>query len=309
MIDQADRIKLIVVLGPTASGKTGLSIELASALGAEIVSADSMQVYRYMDIGTAKPTARLRRMVPHHLIDVAFPSEQYTAARYRTEAARAVREIVSRGKRVVVTGGTGLYIRALTEGLFKGPGGDEELRRRLTEEAAIKGRSFVHSKLEEVDPEAAGRIHPNNLHRTVRALEVYLTTNRPISEFQKEHAFGDSRYDALKVGITWDRKRLGCEIDKRVERMVDEGLVEETSALLKRGYSPELQALKALGYKETVRYLCGDCPLDEAIALIKKNTRNYAKRQMTWFNRDGDVKWFNPEDKAGIMALAKEHFN
>jgi tRNA dimethylallyltransferase len=303
-----EKIKIVIITGPTASGKTGLAMELAGIFGGEIVSADSMQVYRYMDIGTAKPSKHERNDVPHHGIDIVDPDEDYSAARFRTDAMEAIKEIDSRGKKVFVVGGTGLYIRALTKGLFEGPGSVPELRERFLRQAELNGRVSLYEELLEVDPAAASDIHPNNLPRIIRALEVYQVTNRPISEFQKTHAFKEEPFCYLKIGLKKTRDVLYRDIERRVDRMMEEGLASETRNLIRMGYSGDLKPMQGLGYKEMVQYISGECTLAEAVSQIKTNSRRYAKRQMTWFNNEGDIKWFSPDEKGEITSAVKAHF-
>lgn len=297
--------KLLIVAGPTASGKSALAIELARAFEGEVISADSMQVYKHMDIGTAKPAEAEMAGIPHHLISIVDPSEEYTAARFRDDALRSIREIHGRGKRAIIAGGTGLYIKALTQGLFDGPEADWGLRRDLLEEAGRKGREALHEKLREVDPISAARIHPNNLHRLIRALEVYSLSKRPISEFQKEHSFAPAPFETLKVGLTMDRTELYSAIDGRVEVMVRAGLLDETKRLLSTGYHSGLKPMRGLGYKEMTGFIEGEYAFEEAVRLIKRNTRHYAKRQMTWFRKDPEIRWFNPADKNCIIGLVR----
>ncbi len=302
-----NKIKVVVIVGPTASGKSALAMELAEKFNGEIVSADSMQVYRYMDIGTAKPTKEQRKKIIHHLIDVADPDEDFTAARYGGEASKAICEIHNRGKNVFVVGGTGLYVRALTKGLFKGPGSDMRLRSEFAIlGSGSEGAKYLYERLKEVDPEAALRIHPNNIARVIRALEVYYLTNKPISAFQKEHSFSEEPYEVMKIGLAVDRKSLYKGIEDRVDIMLQAGLAEEARRLLAMGYSPALKAMCGLGYKEIIGYIQNKYSLEDAVVEIKKNTRRYAKRQMTWFRKEADIRWFAPDKKQGIMALIKE---
>jgi tRNA dimethylallyltransferase len=295
------RERLIVILGPTATGKSALALEAALCLGGEIINSDSMQIYRGMDIGTAKPPLRARKEVRHHLFDMIDPDERYTAGRYRSDAARAIEEIRERGRLPLVVGGTGLYIRALTEGLFDGPAEDPAIREELLREAGARGKAHLHEMLREVDPASARAIHPNNTRRVIRALEVWRLTGRPISELQRESTPTEPPYDTLKIGLALERPLLYERIDRRVEEMIKEGLVDETRGLVERGYDESSPAMGGLGYKECLAHIRGRITLDEAVRLIKRNTRHYAKRQMTWFRKDAAIKWFNPSEKADIM--------
>ena len=303
------KIKIVAVVGPTASGKSMLAIELAARFNGEIVSADSMQVYRFMDIGTAKPTQEQRQRVPHHLIDIADPDEEFNAARYSEEASRAIHDIHERGKNVFVVGGTGLYVRALTKGLFKGPGSDMRLRNEFAILGSrSEGARYLYEKLKEIDPEAASRIHPNNMARIVRALEVYYLTNKPISAFQKEHGFSEEPYDVLKVGLSIDRKFLYKRIEDRIDSMIEAGLVAEVKKLLDMGYvGTDLKSvpkvMRALGYKEILEYMQNKISLENAVEEIKKNTKRYAKRQMTWFRKETDIRWFTHDEKDRVISL------
>ena len=302
-----DKIKLVVILGATASGKSKLALDLAELFSGEIISADSMQVYKHMDIGTAKPSRAERAAIPHHLIDVVEPDEEFTAASFRQEASRRMEEIRARGRNPFVAGGTGLYIRALTKGIFEGPEGDKTVRDDLLREAQLYGRASLYEKLKEADPVSAERIHPNNLRRVVRALEVYYLARRPISDFHREHAFAERPYDTLFIGLEKERARLYEDIDQRVDEMMERGLVDETRGLLEMGYSPDLKPMGALGYKEVVAFLKGETTLEEATRLIKRNTRHYAKRQITWFRKDPEIRWFPPEERSGIIGEVKGH--
>ena len=298
--------KIVIISGPTASGKSRVALELAEKFDGEIINADSMQVYRQMDIGTAKPPAEDRARVSHHLIDIVEPGEEYSAARFRIDATRAIEDITERGKLPFITGGTGLYIKALTMGLVNGPGEDKSIRERLTKEAETGGAEVLYEKLKSVDPVSATRIHPNNLVRVIRALEVFYITGRPLSEIQAGHSFKETPFDALNIGLKLDRELLYERINHRTGEMIEAGLVEEVRGLLGQGYSRDLKPMLGLGYKEICAHLLGGVNLGEAISEIKKHTRHYAKRQMTWFN-SMDILWFSPEDISGMITSIEEH--
>jgi tRNA dimethylallyltransferase len=292
------KIKLLVLSGPTGSGKSELAIRIAEHIGAEIVNADSMQVYRGLDIGTAKPSAEQLARVPHHLLGIINPDVNFTASDFRREATAAIGDIDRRGKRVIVVGGTGLYIRALLEGLVDSPEGDPELRLQFAE---IHGEELLQ-RLSLVDPETAARLHPNDRLRIIRALEVYCQTGRPISAFRSEHSFSGSYYDSLKMAIKVERPELYRRIDLRVDQMLKDGLVAEVASQLAQGYGRELKALRSIGYKEISAFLAGEIALDEAVALIKRDTRRYSKRQMTWFSKENEIYWLEyPESFATIL--------
>jgi tRNA dimethylallyltransferase len=284
------RTPLLVIVGPTASGKSALALHLAGELAAEIVSADSVQVYRGLDIGSAKPTFDERARVPHHLIDVADPDEQFDAARFRALASRAINDIEGRGRRVVVAGGTGLYVRALLGGLFPSPPKDPELRSSLTQEAKRLGREALWERLAASDPAAAGRIHPHDLVRIVRALEVIALCGRPLSDLQAGHAFAERAYRYVKVGLRLPREELYRRIEERVEAMLASGWLEEVRSLVSR-WGPEVRALQSLGYRQLAAHLAGRLSLEEARGQIIRDTRRYAKRQLVWFRADPQILW------------------
>lgn len=299
----------VVVCGPTACGKTALALKLADTLPVEVISADSRQVYRGMDIGTAKPTADELRRVAHHLIDVVDPDEQFSAADFAEAGRAAVIDILHRGRIPLIVGGTGLYIRALTEGLVDAPGGDEELRRQLWQMEREQGEGTLHRLLQQQDPVSASRIHPRNLVRIIRALEVFAMTGRPLSELHSEHAFADAPFATLKVGLFTEREELFRRIDRRTEMMHEAGLFQEASALLGQGYSPQLKALQTIGYRESVQYLAGQLSQNEAVALIQRETRRYAKRQLTWFGKDDSIIWVDScRESARIHELIERFY-
>ncbi len=296
MDEREQEPRLVVIVGPTASGKTDLAVRLAERFHGEIVNADSMQVYRGMDIGTAKPSPELRRRIPHHLIDIIDPDTNFSAADFRNKATGVIADIIDRGKTVFIVGGTGLYIRALLQGLVDSPSGAGPVRRELEEMARNKGNASLLKELALIDPLTAARLHQNDLVRIVRALEVYRLTGRPISQERSGHGFAGDYYRTLKIGLSVERPELYDRIDRRVEQMIATGLADEVKALLEKGYSPGLKALRAIGYRQICACLAGEYCLDEAIRLIKRDTRHYAKRQLTWFKTDNEIYWVEYSD-------------
>ena len=288
-----ERPAIVVICGPTASGKTALAVELALRFHGEVVSADSMQVYRRMDIGTAKPTMEERKGVPHHMLDVADPEENYSVARYVQEAVPAVDGILARGRLPIVAGGTGLYLDALAAGREFAPfpvqsGLREELQRR----AKTEGLAALRAQLERADPQAAGRIHPNDEKRTIRALEVWLSTGKTITQHNEETRALPPRYRVLTLGLSFaDRADLRARIDRRVDEMMERGLADEVRALLDAGVPDGCTAMQAIGYKEMAAALRAGAPLQAAADEIKLRSRQYAKRQLTWFRRNEAVEW------------------
>ena len=303
--------RLICICGPTASGKTALSVALAKQLHTEIISADSMQIYRGMDIGTAKPTAAERQGVPHHLLDICAPGEPFSVARYVELADAAAQDVLSRGMVPIVAGGTGLYMDALIEcSTFSGDETDLSVREKYQRMAAEQGNEAVHACLAKVDPEGADRLHPNNLKRVIRALEVYEQTGMTIDAFNRLHKRPAPKYAALKIGICpAERQTLYDRIDRRVDQMLADGLLEETKRLLDSGALAGTAA-QAIGYKELLGYLQGDAPLADCVALLKQRSRNYAKRQLTWLKRDDNIHWIyynNGEKLPAILQEATEY--
>ena len=282
---------ILIIAGPTAVGKTDASILLAQELDAEIVSADSMQVYRGMDIGTAKPSPEQRSLVYHHLIDVVDPIQPYSVGDYLRDARAAIDGILSGGGTPIVVGGTGMYIRALMRGLFHGPPADTELRARLLQREAAEGEGALYAELSLVDPAAAVKIHPHDLRRTVRALEVYVLKKVPISELQQDHAFGERPYRFRLLFLTRERPELYRRIEERVDWMVAEGLEEEVGRLKERGCDNRLTSMQGLGDMHFLDVLDGNASHTEAVALLKRDTKRYAKRQFTWFRREPDAVW------------------
>lgn len=285
---------ILVIVGPTAVGKTGLAIRVAKQVDGEIISADSMQVYKGLDIGTAKPTEAERQGVPHHLLDVVAVDQEFSVADYQLMVEDILMDLAKRGKTPILTGGTGLYIRAVLEGfVFDSQGKDDDLRARLQEVAESQGNIALHRRLAVVDPDTAKRLHPNDRRRVIRALEIYHTTGQTISQHLDAQKQLKPRHQAVKFGLARNRPRLYQRIDARVDQMIEAGLLDEVKNLLEQGLAEGATAMQALGYKELVGYLRGEYDLAEAIRLLKRDTRRYAKRQLTWFRRDEEIIWLD----------------
>ncbi|MEL7566467.1 MAG: tRNA (adenosine(37)-N6)-dimethylallyltransferase MiaA [Dehalobacterium sp.] len=293
--------KLIVVVGPTAVGKTEISVEVAAHLDGEIISADSMQVYREMNIGTAKikqeeMISLSRKRIPHHLIDILNPDEDFSVADFQLLVRNLISDINLKGKTPLLVGGTGLYINSIIDPYnFTEQEANLELRNKLYKEAEQWGNYYLYNKLLKVDPETARKFHPNDLRRIVRSLETFYQTGKTISSIQKEHN-NQSVYDLVMIGLFYERDILYQRINQRVDKMIEAGLIEEVYQLLKKGYSPHLKSMQGLGYRQIAAYLTGVLTKEEAIYLLKRDTRHFAKRQFTWFKRDRRIKWFNVND-------------
>lgn len=296
MKDSSPKPKIIVICGPTAVGKTRFAIDLALKFGAEIIGADSVQIYRHMDIGSAKPTAEERAVVPHHLVDCIDPARTFSAADYAARVRGTLQGLYDRGVLPLVVGGTGLYIKALMYGLFEAPAGDTALRRRLRKEADRAGAPALHRRLAQLDPQAAGRIHPNDAFRITRALEVLETTGCAISTHQQAHGFNEPLVDALRIGLTLPRDQLYERINHRVDMMLAAGLKEEVQGLLDQGYDPQLKSMRSLGYRHMATYLQDAAAWEETVVTLKRDHRRYAKRQMTWFTADSSLHWLQPHE-------------
>jgi tRNA dimethylallyltransferase len=294
------RLPIILLAGPTAVGKTSLSLEIASRLGTEIVNADSMQVYRFMDIGTAKPTAGERARVCHHLLDVVNPDESFDASHYIESARPVLAKLHARGLIPLVVGGTGLYMKVLTRGICEGPPGDAETKERLLLEERERGLAVLHGELARFDPSAAGRIHPHDRQRILRALEVYRLTGTPLSRWQEQHGFGQTVYRTVKIFLYKERDKIYDQIDRRVRAMMGQGFLEEVRHLLGMGYGADLKPMQSLGYKQLTAVLDGRLALDEAVVQIQRETRRYAKRQMTWFRGDPEFRWIRVGDRSAV---------
>jgi tRNA dimethylallyltransferase len=299
---------IMVLVGPTAVGKTSLAVSICQRFGAEIINADSVQVYRGLDIGSAKPIADELAAAPHHLVDVVDPDQDFDAARFAELADQAIGDIRSRGKRVLVAGGTGLYIKALLFGLAPLPPVDEKLRRELNDDWQRLGPVAMHDRLAELDAEAAGRLHPNDRQRVLRALEVCLQTGRPISAQQKEHAFASPRHQHFSVGLSRPKPELDARIVERCHAMWEQGLVDEVQGLMDRGIASDCKALGSLGYAQALRYIMRELSQEEAIAEMIARTKAYAKRQLTWFRGMEGINWHSPRDHQAIFELAARHW-
>lgn len=297
---------LLCLLGPTAVGKTEIAVQLSRHLNAEIISVDSRQIYRQMDIGTAKPTLAEQRAARHHLIDCVDISDPFSVADYQSLADAAIASIQNRGNRVLLVGGAGLYFRAIVDGLFEGPRADPTLRKRLEAEATALGTFALHDRLRACDPESADKIHPNNLVRVIRALEVYESTGVPISAHQQQWSPEKPRYPFLAFGLTMPRALLYQRIEQRVDVMLANGLIAEVETLLAMGYAREANALQSFGYRELIAYLDGACTYTEAVAQLKQHTRRFAKRQLTWFRKDTRIEWLDRESTPDIVTALRQ---
>ncbi|MEN6624374.1 MAG: tRNA (adenosine(37)-N6)-dimethylallyltransferase MiaA [Smithella sp.] len=289
------KLPLVIINSPTATGKTELAIDLALSFDGEIINADSMQVYRYLDIGTAKPTLEERKKVRHHLIDVVDPDEEFNAAIFTEQARKIIEDITTSGKPVFIVGGTGLYIRALTRGIIQTPKVDEKIRNYYRSLRDSLGKEHLYNLLQQKDKEAAQRINSNDSVRVIRALEVLEQTGESIVTLQKRHSFRDNPYNTYKVGLEIDRNELKKRIAARIDKMIAAGLLEEVKGLLQRGYGENLKSMQSLGYKQIIDFIKGKYNLENAVLQINHETWRYAKRQLTWFAADREIEWYSSE--------------
>jgi len=296
---------VIVIAGPTCSGKTALAIELASKLKTEIISADSRQVYKYLNIGTAKPTATQTKKVKHHLIDYLNPDENYNASKFSVEATKVISQLQMEGKIPILVGGSGLYIKAIVDGIIDEVEVDEDYRNELYELRKKYGNEFLYNELKKVDPESADKMLPQNWKRIIRALEVFHLTGKTIGYFHSTQKKREN-YHFKQYGLQWERSKLYKNIDDRVDNMIANGLVDEVKSILAMGYDKKINALNTVGYKEIISYLENEISLDKAVELIKRNTRHFAKRQLTWFKKDQRIKWFNIHEFTQLDQIAEE---
>ncbi len=298
---------VIVIVGPTCSGKTYLSLKLAQLIPTEIISADSRQIYIFLDIGTAKPSKFQLEKVNHHLINILDPSENYDASIFENDAEKAIEKIFQKNKTPIVVGGSGLYIKALIDGIFDTADKDEEYRQELHQKRKEFGNEFLYEELKKVDPESADKMLPQNWKRVMRTLEVFHSTGEPIwKHHQKQSSSKEKKYLFKQFGLNWDRKILYENIDKRVDEMIEQGFVDEVKNILDKGYDRNLNSLNTVGYKEIIQFLGKEISLDRAIELIKRNTRHYAKRQLTWFRKDKRIQWFDVNGFNEIDRLAEK---
>jgi len=302
--------QILVLIGPTAIGKTALSLDLAQRFDCEIISVDSMQVYRYMDIGTAKATIAEREVVPHHLIDIVNPDEDYDAARFTKDATRLIDEIIERGKLPLLTGGTGLYLKSLLNGIFPEAPSDKDVRNKLKDRLKDEGSLVLHEELSICDRISADKIHHNDTQRLLRALEVYHTTGIPwathLINQNKDNETAGLPVDALQIGLTCDREKLYQRINMRSGIMLDNGLEEEVLQLLKNGFSSELKSMGSIGYRHMIGYLNDEYSKDEMIRLLARDTRRYAKRQYTWFNKIKEVQWLDVKHSSSVVKMVDQ---
>ena len=294
---------IIVICGPTGLGKTAVSIELAIELHGEIISADSMQICRHMDIGTAKATLDEQSRLPHHLIDIVDPDESFDAAMFAKMAGEMIMKLHVEGIIPFVVGGTGLYIKALVHGLSHAGPADTDIRKRLKETELLYGSGLLYERLGKCDPVAAERIHPNDTYRIIRALEVYEATGMAISQYSEDHGFEKRQFNVLKIGLHMEREVLYDRINRRVDAMIEERLVDEVKTLLGRGYSEDLKSMQSIGYRHMVDFIKGRIAWDETVRTLKRDTRRYAKRQMTWFKADPEIVWAKPEQLDYIKEI------
>lgn len=295
--------KILVIVGPTAIGKTTVSIAMAQKINGEIISADSRQIFRHMTIATAKPLREDLEKVRHHFIDIINPDESYSAGQFGTDGRSAIQEILGRGREALVVGGSGLYIRSLIDGLFGEPARDEDLRKRIRDDIEKFGIARAYDQLKSIDHEASSKIHPNDAKRIARALEVYELTGKKISDLHESQET-DFNFEPVMIGLTCARAELYRRIDARVDAMIERGVIEETKGLLEKGYSPKLVSMESLGYREIVQYLNREISYEKMISIFKQGSRNYAKRQLTWFRRDNRIRWFDVNDFENVEKLA-----
>lgn len=304
-----DTLPMLSVVGATASGKSELAVALAEALGGEIVNTDSVQIYRRLDVGTGKPDPELLRRVPHHLYDTVEPDAAYSAGRYAEDARACIADIRARGRLPILCGGTGLYLRALLQGIADIPTVPEAVRQNVLARLAAEGAPALHAQLAQVDPDTAQRVHPNDAARVARALEVYQAGGEPLSAYQNRRPFAVFPTHVLSLGPEWERPTLYARINARVRTMLGSGWRDEVQALLEQGYSPALKAMQVIGYREIAQFLGGERPWEGIEAAIAQRTRHYAKRQLTWLRRHEGILWAPPGNEPQLIEAARKFLN
>ena len=305
MVAAAKNKVAIVLVGPTGVGKTALSVQLADEIPVEIISADSRQIYKYLNIGTAKPSDEILARIPHHFIDMLEPDENYSAGQFGLQAREVIEQIFQREKIPLIVGGSGLYLKALLDGFFEGDVRDERIRNSLERRLEEEGSEPLYNDLVKLDKTVAAKIHPNNSQRIIRALEVCLTSDAKFSDLQKKK-LPDPDFTVLKFGINKPRSQLYADIDRRVDQMFENGLLAEVVGILERGFEKNLNSLNSVGYKEVIDYLEGNLDFETCVKLIKQNSRRYAKRQLTWFRADDKIRWFMLDDKMGFREISRQ---
>jgi tRNA dimethylallyltransferase len=296
---------VICIVGPTCSGKTRLGILLSEKLKGEIISADSRQIYKYLDIGTAKPSSKELQKYKHHFVNELNPDQEFNVSKFEQEALETINRIFTKGKNPIVVGGSGLYVKALIDGIFNSVDTDEQFRKNLFELREKYGNEYLYKKLEKVDAESAGKMKPPNWKRVIRALEIYHITGEKIGDLQKKYKRNDE-FIFEQHGLTWNREILYENIEKRVDEMIEKGLIVEVRKIINKGYDKGLNSLNTVGYKEIISFLEEEYPLERAIELIKRNTRRFAKRQMTWFRKDERIIWHKVERESDINQIANK---
>ena len=309
MSNEPDNPRIVIICGPTAIGKTTTGIEAAEKFDGQIISADSMQIYRHMHIGTAKPTPSEQGRIVHHLIDIIDPQESFDAAQYSRLARLKIKKLTEKRLIPFIVGGTGLYIKALTRGIFSVGSLKPSVRKHLLAQIEAQGLGHVYDRLQRLDPDAAARIHPNDTYRIVRALEIIETTGNSMTTLQHQHGFKDQPFKTLKIGLRMEREKLYDRINRRVDLMIQEGLLHEVKSLIEMGYTPKLKSMQSIGYRHMVEFIENRLSWEEAVRTLKRDTRRYAKRQMTWFRTDSEINWVEPQNVPDLYPQIEAFLN
>jgi len=300
------KIDIVIICGPTAAGKTSAAIKIAEEFKGEVISADSMQIYKYMDIGTAKPTLKEQMAIKHHMIDIVEPNEHFDAAKFSDLSHDIISKLNKKGKLPVVAGGTGLYIKALIYGLFQSEKVFPGIKKRLQDEALIYGTPLLHKRLKKIDPETAEKLHQNDASRVIRAIEIFEGTGKRISEQQRKHGFAEKQFRVLSIGLTMERAKLYNKINRRVDQMIELGFIKEIKSLLSMGFTENIQAMQSIGYRHLIDFLKKKSSWEETLETLKRDTRRYAKRQLTWFRANPEIKWLEPERLEDMPELVEK---